>query len=80
MVNLFFFVLLLGINECLAEFEQEFEKYLSKSSIQTKFEQYTYRRREILNLLSKILINLINKSQFIEHECNEKLIEMDEKE
>jgi mitofusin len=71
-----------GYKERLVEFnkfEHEFEKCISKSAVQTKFEQHTNRGKEIITLLCETIANIINKSQTIKQECNEKLIEMEEK-
>jgi len=72
----------LGYKERLVEFtkfEHEFEKCISKTAVQTKFEQHTNRGKEIIILLCETLANIINKSQTIKQECNEKLTEMEEK-
>ncbi|CAF4115795.1 unnamed protein product, partial [Rotaria sp. Silwood2] len=61
------------------KFEHEFEKCISKTAVQTKFEQHTNRGKEIVILLSEILTNIIDKSQTIKQESTEKLIEMEEK-
>jgi len=71
-----------GYKERLVEFnkfEHEFEKCISKTAVQTKFEQHTNRGKEIIILLCETIENIINKSQILKQECNEKLIEMDEK-
>ncbi|CAF1422234.1 unnamed protein product [Adineta steineri] len=71
-----------GYKERLVEFskfEHEFEKCISKTAVQTKFEQHTNRGKEIITLLCETIVNMINKSQTIKQECQEKLIEMEEK-
>ncbi|CAF0879392.1 unnamed protein product [Rotaria sp. Silwood1] len=71
-----------GYKERLIEFnkfEHEFEKCISKTAVQTKFEQHTNRGKEIVILLNETISNIINKSQTIKQESSEKLIEMEEK-
>jgi len=72
----------LGYKERLVEFnkfEHEFEKCISKSAVQTKFEQHTNRGKEILCLLCEIMTNIINKSQTLKQEYHEKLNQLEEK-
>ncbi|CAF1364439.1 unnamed protein product [Rotaria magnacalcarata] len=61
------------------KFEHEFEKCISKTAVQTKFEQHANRGKEILSLISETITNTINKSQTIKEENSEKLIEMEER-
>jgi mitofusin len=72
----------LGYKERLVEFnkfEHEFEKCISKSAVQTKFEQHTNRGKEILCLLCETMTNIINKSQTLKQEYHEKLNQLEEK-
>jgi len=62
-----------------ANFEQEFEKCISKTAVQTKFEKHTSRGKEILNLLCETTANIANKSHNYKQECSKTLIEMDER-
>ncbi len=76
------FFLSAGYKERLVEFnkfEHEFEKCISKTAVQTKFEQHTNRGKEIILLLCETIVNIINKSQTIKQECNEQLTAMEEK-
>ncbi|UJR20811.1 hypothetical protein I4U23_023923 [Adineta vaga] len=71
-----------GYRERLQEFskfEHEFEKCISKTAVQTKFQQHTSRGKEVIMLLCETIVNIINKSQTIKEECQEKLREMEEK-
>ncbi|CAM4905171.1 unnamed protein product [Rotaria socialis] len=61
------------------KFEHEFEKCISKTAVQTKFEQHANRGKEILSLISETITNTINKSQTIKEESSEKLIQMEER-
>ncbi len=72
----------LGHEERLAEFskfEHEFEKCISKTAVQTKFEQHTNRGKEIITLLRETTANIANKSHTYKQESVQKLTEMDEK-
>jgi mitofusin len=62
-----------------AKFEHEFEKCISKTAVQTKFEQHTNRGKEIITLLRETQTNIANKSQTYKQESVQKLTEMDEK-
>jgi mitofusin len=77
---LFFFNL--GYKERLVEFnkfEHEFEKCISKTAVQTKFEQRTNRGKEILILLRETMANIMNKSQTLKQISSDKLIEMEKR-
>jgi mitofusin len=72
----------LGHEERLVEFsnfEHEFEKCISKTAVQTKFEQHTNRGKEIITLLRETTANIANKSQTFKQESVQKLTQMDEK-
>ncbi|UJR28761.1 hypothetical protein I4U23_009987 [Adineta vaga] len=60
-------------------FEHEFEKCISKTAVQTKFEQHTNRGKEIISLLCETTSNIANRSQTLKQEFVQKLTEMDEK-
>ncbi|CAF3494562.1 unnamed protein product [Rotaria sp. Silwood1] len=71
-----------GYKERLDEFtkfEHEFEECISKTAVQTKFEQHTNRGKEIIALLRDTTANIANKSQTLKQELVQKLTEMDEK-
>ncbi|CAF2515671.1 unnamed protein product [Rotaria sp. Silwood2] len=71
-----------GYKERLDEFtkfEHEFEECISKTAVQTKFEQHTNRGKEIIALLRETTANIANKSQTLKQELVQKLTEMDEK-
>ncbi len=61
------------------KFEHEFEKCISKTAVQTKFEQHTNRGKEIITLLRETTANIANKSHTYKQESVQKLTEMDEK-
>ena len=61
------------------KFEHEFEKCISKTAVQTKFEQHTNRGKEIITLLRETTANIANRSQTCKEESVKKLQEMDEK-
>jgi mitofusin len=72
----------LGHEERLVEFgkfEHEFEKCISKTAVQTKFEQHTNRGKGIITLLRETTANISNKSQTLKQESVQKITEMDEK-
>jgi len=78
-INIFLY---LGHEERLVEFskfEHEFEKCISKTAVQTKFEQHTNRGKEIITLLRETTANIANKSHTYKQESVQKLTEMDEK-
>lgn len=73
---------ILGYKERLVEFtrfEHEFEKCISKSAVQTKFEQHSNRGREILLLLRQTIANVLNKSQTIKEEYQERFNQLEER-
>ncbi|CAF3350763.1 unnamed protein product [Rotaria socialis] len=65
--------------EEFSKFEHEFEECISKTAIQTKFEQHTNRGKEIIASLRETTANVCNKSQILKQESVQKLTEMDEK-
>jgi len=72
----------LGHKERLVEFtnfEHEFEKCISKTAVQTKFEQHTNRGKGVMTLLRETTSNIANKSQTLKQESVQKLNELDEK-
>ncbi|CAF3619855.1 unnamed protein product [Adineta steineri] len=71
-----------GHEERLIEFnnfEHEFEKCISKTAVQTKFEQHTNRGKGITTTLRETTANIANKSQTLKQESVQKLTQMDEK-
>lgn len=72
----------LGYKERLVEFnkfEYEFEKCLSKSAVQTKFEQHLNRAREILNTLHQTLFNVLNQSDRREQDVRNQVQQFEER-
>ncbi|CAF1278851.1 unnamed protein product [Adineta ricciae] len=70
-----------GHEERFAEFnnfEHEFEKCISKTAVQTKFEQHTNRGKEIISILRDTTSNIANRSQTLKQEAVQKLTDMDE--
>ncbi|CAF1667975.1 unnamed protein product, partial [Rotaria magnacalcarata] len=65
--------------EEFSKFEHEFEECISKTAVQTKFEQHTNRGKEIIASLRETTANVCNKSQILKQESVQKLTEMDEK-
>ncbi|CAF0977906.1 unnamed protein product [Rotaria sordida] len=71
-----------GYKERLDEFtkfEHEFEECISKTAVQTKFQQHTNRGKEIIALLRDTTANIANKSQTLKQELVQNLTQMDEK-
>ncbi|CAF0857410.1 unnamed protein product [Adineta steineri] len=71
-----------GHEERLIEFnnfEHEFEKCISKTAVQTKFEQHTNRGKGITTTLRETTANIANRSQTLKQESVQKLTQMDEK-
>ena len=71
-----------GYKERLVEFskfEHEFEKCISKTAVQTKFEQHTNRGKEIITLLTETTASISLKSQTCKQDCVQKLTDMDQK-
>ncbi|CAF1064851.1 unnamed protein product [Adineta ricciae] len=71
-----------GYRERLHEFnkfEHEFEKCISKTAVQTKFQQHTNRGKEIITFLCETIANIINRSQTNKEEYLTKLKETEDK-
>jgi mitofusin len=62
-----------------SNFEHEFEKCISKTAVQTKFEQHTNRGKSIITLLRETTSNITSKSQTLKQESVQTLTQMDEK-
>lgn len=60
-------------------FEHEFEKCISKTAVQTKFEKHTNRGKEIIGILRDTTSNIANRSQTLKQDAVQKLTDMDEK-
>ena len=71
-----------GYKERLEEFkkfEEEFEKCISKTAIQTKFQQHTNRAKAVVTLLSETNANIANTSQTYKEHCTKKLQELEDR-
>ena len=72
-------IVILGYQERLDEFskfEREFEECISKTAVQTKFEQHTNRGKEIVALIRETTANIANKSHTLKQESVYKLKDM----
>ena len=72
----------LGYKERLVEFgkfEHEFEKCISKSAVQTKFQNHTNQGKKIITLLCETATNVTNKCQTSKQESVHQLNAMNEK-
>lgn len=54
-------------------FESEFEKCISKSAIDTKFQQHTMSGKEIMKYLCDTFLNFLNTCQTKQNHCEVKL-------
>ena len=65
--------------EEFSKFEREFEECISKTAVQTKFEQHTNRGKEIIFFLRETITNIVNKSQTLKQEFVHNLTDMDQR-
>lgn len=76
------FLILSGHEQRLAEFdkfEHEFEKCISKTAVQTKFEQHTNRGQGIISILRETAENIVNQSQQYKQQAVKNSQELDER-